>query len=122
MQFHNGRRYRVVWEGVYGDLTAPNKVWISGKDFCLDDEEVVSVEVLPDPLKVGDELDGDSPEPPIGTVVKTTAKPVKPYQLIWQRDDNDMWYQPGTDVGWSWERLCDFAGRVAVLYVPEETP
>jgi len=76
---------------------------------------VMSVEIVPDPLKVGDELTGASLEPPEGTVV------IDHDTVVWQRFSKD-WRCPQGGY-FTWPGLVNSQIRIplTVLYVPEET-
>lgn len=110
-----GRRYRVVIEGRCDYQLGSDVISIGNIEINADDPQVVSVEVLPDPLKVGDELTGASLEPPEGTVV------IDHDSVVWQRFSKDWRCPQGGYLTWPGLVNSQIRIPLTVLYVPEES-
>lgn len=120
-----GQQVRVTLEGS-AQVHGGDCIYVNGQiEIPLDREEVVSVEVLPDPLKAGDTVDQNSPEPPVGTVILCKDG------TVLQKLRDGRWFAVADDSAWASD-LSDPAGihdefnRAAfparVLYVPEGKP
>jgi hypothetical protein len=113
-----GRRYRVVIEGRCDYQLGGDVISIGNIEINADDPQVVSVEVLPDPLKVGTEIRGESPIPvPIGTVLRGANG------VIMEKTQYG-WLSPGSEH--AVVKNPNPTGPpdifpLTVLYVPEET-
>lgn len=112
-----GTRLRITYEAKYTGRKNDTD-WAAQRgdtfQFWIPDDAIV--EVLPDPLKAGDTVDQNSPEPPAGTVL------LDAYEGVWQRID-DAWMFPNNvdgAVSYPWQRLVAKNSPMHVLYVPEE--
>lgn len=114
-----GQRVRVTFEGYvseWPDRFGGFSLYSDPDHWHVTVPPGASVEILPDPLKVGDELGASRPEPPEGTVL------IDHDGVVWQRFST-QWRNIGGGHG-TWESLSTSRIRLplTVLYVPEVAP
>jgi hypothetical protein len=114
--FKVGTRIRVTYVGDYVGGSVAQNLSDDGDLYLIPKD--AEIEILPDPLKVGDILNGDSPEPPMGTVL------LDQWGFPWQRPPlQSHWrsYAYTENYTWSKDSLHQNLERtpLTVLYVPE---
>lgn len=108
-----GRRVRVTYEGRCVD-PAGRYVQQDGDGYRIWVPLNATVEVLPEPLAVGDQIDDDYPEPPVGTVLLDN------FTQVWV-GRADGWVYAGTDnyTPYAWDVLVLKNVPLTVVYVPD---
>lgn len=113
-----GQRYRVVLEGRCDYYLGDRTVSLGEIEMAADSPEIVSVVHLPDPLKVGIEIRGESPIPvPIGTVLRSATG------VIMEKTPHG-WMSPGSDLALGGEPNPNGPPDIfplTVLYVPDQS-
>lgn len=116
---HRGRKVRVTVEQSLAANYGPEYGFLCTAHNAIPVETIVGLEFLSEPLKVGDEIQPETPEPPIGTLLAEKHSPI----VFWLHTERGwMGSNGGGPLKWGInERWSTTVFRETVVrYIPDE--